>query len=277
MSDWLIDTDGRLWSTGSMELRRRLWSRQPADELARYVVTNMGYAQLTAVQRSLCVRWRPTSLNNSTVVELVRLLLEQPEQRVVVSTLRERWSDAIHGTLADARNAILDEFDTAQCETGGYFEAEQRRPETLSERSALARVFRSVHDAQVRFDPISLWQMLERNSKGRFILTESQGERGPLRVVAWGRGYDSMPHNWITNAPGRDFEDQPDVNYARKGSRAYRMVAATGVPVVEDIDASAWWPGRGRMRLCYTRLLLPLIMQDGRQFVLSTAEAADAR
>jgi hypothetical protein len=134
-------------------------------------------------------------------------------------------------------------------------------------------VFAHSRRAGFDFEPFSLWSMLEEHAGGRFILTEQQGEDGRLKVLAWGKGYRSFNKDWTTNAVGRDFEDQPDASYAKWAAASYKAANAAGAPIVEDVEASTWWPGRGRTRLRYTRLVLPLTLHGRRRVLLSTAQS----
>ena len=276
VADWLIDETGVAWPAESPRLRAVLWASQSTPVLCRFAVTNLGFAHVATLPRALAVIWRPTFTTKETLVGLVQLMADQADTRVVLSTLGRDWSDRIFGSIADATASVLREFETARCESGGYFKASVQHPDRLASESHLGRILAAATQAKSLFDPVSLWQMLEHCAGGRFILTEPQGDRGPLTILAWGKGYQSMNRSWIDQAPGRNFEDQPDANYAKRGARAYRSVAATGAPVIEDVDASTWWPGRGRTRLQYTRLILPLTLNGGRTLVLSTAQSSDA-
>ena len=275
MSNCLIDENGSVWPADSPQLRRRLWASQPAPVLCQYAVTNLGFAQLSLSPRAIIIRWRPTSISKETLVGLVQALMDQADGRVSISTLRMDWAESICGSIEQARAALLREFETARCERGGYFRAVPRHPDTLAAGSPLGRVLGASLQANGVFDPVSLWQMLEHSAGGRYILTEAQGDHGPLRIVAWGSGYQSMTSRWIADAPGKNFEDQPDAAYAKGSIKSYRSAIARGVSIVEDVDASTWWPGRGRSRIRYSRLILPLTLESGRRLVLSTAQPSD--
>jgi hypothetical protein len=210
-------------------------------------------------------------MRRETLVALIQLLADERESRVIVSSLHDAWGDALHGGVAQAREAIMREFETARCRRGGFFKARRRNLEALPYVSPLREMLATAKQLRFEFDPISLWCMLERCSGGRYILTESH--RGRLRIVAWGKGYTSFSCDWIAQAPGRDFEDQPDIAYAKQAAVAYKFASETDVPLIEDVEASTWWPTRGRTQLRYTRMVMPLSLQGSRRLVLSSVQA----
>jgi hypothetical protein len=247
MTSWLIDDGGKIWPADSERLRETLWSLQSTADHCRYSVINLGFASLQITPRAIFVRWRPTFVTKETVVGLIQALADQRESRVVISTLGLDWSDCICRSIGQAREVILREFETAHCHHGGYYRARRWSIDSLSIQTSLGGVFAHSLRAGFDFEPISLWSMLEEHAGGRFILTEQQGEDGRLKVLAWGEGYRSFNNDWTTNAVGRDFEDQPDASYAKWAAASYKAANAAGAPIVEDVEASTWWPGRNRL------------------------------
>jgi hypothetical protein len=265
-----------VWSADSRQLRESLWCRQPTAVVCQYAVTNLGFAQLTASPRAVRIRWRPTSTTRETLVGLVQVLLDQPDGRVVISSLHADWEENLYSSADQARSALLRSFETLHCDVGGYYKAVQRRADSLPDDSPIARILEIITMAKGQFAPIPLWQMLDDNADGRFMLTEPQGDRGPLKIIAWGNGYQHVTREGATGPADMAVEDLPDANYAKTLAMAYRAVAATGLPAIEDIETSAWWPGRGRARFRYTRLIVPVTLQGDRHIVLSTAQAGEA-
>ena len=59
-------------------------------------------------------------------------------------------------------------------------------------------------------------------------------------------------------AVGGLFEDMPDFEYARWAAQAYREAYRTGEPIFEEVSAAVRLLRRGRLRLTYRRVILPV-------------------
>jgi hypothetical protein len=269
MSQCLIDDKGRLWSAGSEELRSLLgFGARSVDDRTKFAVANLGYVLLQRQQCGALVQWRPTFVKRETFVALLLLLKAEPESRVLISTLRDTWSNNIFGSLSAGLAALLHEFETARTEVGGYFRTRARTVESLDKRSNVGMTLARATEANLMFDPMALWEMLGEVTDGRYILLDPHPDPSLIRIVSHGNGYGRIARDWMKNASGRYFRDQPDVAYASAASAAYWSITQNFTPLVEDVDASVWWAAHGRCKLHYTRLVLPLdIIGRGRMLL----------
>jgi hypothetical protein len=259
MDQCLIDDKGRVWSAGSEELRSLLgFGARPVDDRAKFAVANLGFVLVQRQQRGAIVRWRPTFVKRETFVALLLMLRAEPESRVLISTLGDTWSNNIFGSLSAGLAALLHEFETARAKAGGYFRVRARTAESLDRSSNVGMTLERAREAELTFEPMALWEMLSEVTGGRYTLLEPHPDPSLIRVVAHGTGYDRIARDWMKNASGRYFRDQPDVAYASAASAAYWSITQAFTPLVEDVDASVWWAAHGRCRLQYTRLILPL-------------------
>ncbi len=270
MPRWLIDGGGNVWSAHSLELRRTMWSRLPTNEFFQYVTENMGFAGVAQRPTGLQVRWRPTFTTKATLASLIQHVDDRGETRVAVKTFEDdRENYAVYGSIDLARNAILKTFDTARCLTGGFFRARILPQEQPEGSTPLAPLVEALRRACYRFEPGSLWSILNDFGGRRYILTENIDSR--LRIIAWGNGYANFDTALTAQSIGKDFEEQADVAYARAAAAAYYSVAETGVSRLEAVEASTWRPGHGRSMVRYTRIIAPLVLTGDRALILSSA------
>lgn len=105
------------------------------------------------------------------------------------------------------------------------------------------------------------------------MIIGEDGDRSPLKVVAWGNGYEHFAsgRGWVGHMAGRSILEQPDRAYARWIAGAYERQLKRNETSTEEIEASVWLPGRGRTNIRYRRLLGTLRLQ-GRTCLISSSE-----
>ena len=67
---------------------------------------------------------------------------------------------------------------------------------------------------------------------------------------------------WLARNVGAPIAALPDAAYAQETISAYRSVELTSEPCLDDVDAFASWLTFGRVRSCYSRLMLPFNSGD---------------
>ena len=269
----LIDECGEIWPDGSETLRLRLgFAARTSDDRAQFLVENLGYISVQGHPRGLVLRWRPTFVSRNAFVALSLLLNGEQESRVLISTLRDTWVDCMCGSLAQAREAVCHEFETARCQSGGYFTARPRRADTLNATSILRKTLERAQSNSFTFAAVDLWQLISDSKEDRFALLKPHPEPGQVVFLAHGNGYSTFSRGWLKEACGQSFLDQPDTAYARAASKAFWPTVQSQVPLIEDVDASLWWSARGRYYLSYTRVLMPILIPGKDPLLLSVAQ-----
>lgn len=269
---WLIDDRGECWPAASETLRQRIGFAQTSlDVRCDYLVRNAGYILVRLQRQGVLLRWRPALTQRATVAALVLLLRELGEQRVLVSTLRAGWYDRLAASVGQAIEIVGSELATETSDVEGHFRSRRRRPEEIAPNSPLRGAVLAAMDAGRAFDPFALWQLLERTVAGRYILLEPVATEKKLKIVTQGNGYRTLSKEWRRQAPGAIFDSQPDRSYARAAASGFWAALEADEPVIEAVDASIWWPGRGRTFLCYDRLILPLKVER-KQLLLSASQ-----
>lgn len=272
MSDWLVDDQGDVRRVCDPQLGEAWESLRCPEEFARYAVMNLGFARVATGTSGIRVSWRPTFTGQSTLAGMILWLRSQRAVRVLVSSLRDDWKMRICPSPTAAARLILEEFQTAECDREGFFQSRRRDLPSLPLGDNLGSLLKALSEKGFSCGIVELWDMLDLHADRRFILTEQEGDKGPLRVLTWGSGYHRFKASLISRMQGKSFENQPDKAYARWAAEGYKRVQSTREAVIEDVDASTWCPGQGRRRVRYTRLLAPLHIKDRGLFVLSTAK-----
>lgn len=269
MEGWLFDSNGEAWQQGSANLGASHKSL-PMPELLRHAVTRLGFAHIVESPRVARLAWRPTLVTEAAFAGTLMALSSLREGRVVVSTLGTEWSHRICASKLAAKNFVVEAFRSAVSEHGGPFMARRRRIESLPQGNPLGRLHAALTAGSVALDPVTLWVALDCNIDRRYVLLHAHGE-APLRVVLWGSGYRTFDNRWVGAAPGALLEDQPDRAYGRWAAETYRSVVRAGQSRLDEVEASIWVPGHGRMTARYTRLVMPIEMECLGRCILSTA------
>jgi hypothetical protein len=268
---WLIDERGEEWCDSSPNLHSKWWSHSPPPEFSKFAVRSLGFAHLKETAHGVHVSWRPTSLTAATFAGLVIALSTRADGRVFISSLTDDWFHELQPSPSSARDRLIEIFRTATCDREGYFIAQRVRPETLDSKHALRVLLAAVTTAPDKADAVQLRSMLDRHADRRYVLVHTENERDPLKVLAWGRGYERYSKPWALRRPGDDFEDQADRAYARSAADSYRQAMRTNRPVLEQVQASAWWPGQGRSAFTYTRIVIPVCVEQKGLCILSSS------
>ena len=272
MTGILVDASGELWPDTSPALQSSLGAKLPAQEFAKFCVVNLGFAHISRTRNGLVLSWRPTTLTGTTFAGLMIALTDESQARVSIATLTDDWAYELCPSLETARKRLIQVFNTATCEKEGHYQARRRRVESLRSGDQLVRLLNALRNGGDQVSPMTFWSVLGEFAEGRYVLVKPVGGTSSLPVVTWGGGYRRYTPDWALRRAGQAFEEQPDRFYAKSASAGYREAFHRGETVVEDVSTSTWWPGRGRTRFTYTRLLLPLNIAGKGTYVLSSSQ-----
>lgn len=275
--DLLIDQAGQPWLNGSSALRRRLGQPSPDIDLAGYVVRNMGFARLRFRQGTIRLTIRAGQLEFPALEAVVRFLLNESWQRLVIEHADRVPAFEIFGQVEDAvaRLKDLGAPSLALAPRDPFFNQPlslDRLGESGQESlQALLELWRS---RRGQATPAQIIAAMPDALKPRITLTRMQpatGSNGSRALVEHiGPGFRVFDACWALGAVGRDLEEQPDPAYGVRSARGYHEVAALGQPRFEQVDAVIDVPGRPVKRSRYDRLMLPW-RSRGELFVCGTS------
>ncbi|NOU05396.1 MAG: hypothetical protein HOO99_04360 [Hyphomicrobiaceae bacterium] len=269
----LIDDMGDVWPGVTPDLVLKLDSSLAGEDLAAYLICNLGWASLRSGDGSLTIKCRPTILTETTLVTLLRAIHETPSSTIfVVGFLNDHWE---YQLLRDRHDLTTLLASLVGIGLSRKFWGRERliSCSVAPEKSAF-------HDGcRVASKFISDWH--EDETLGT-VLAELLGSRWSISE------YDSIAGDWIELLNGGGFTPfNPNYTGKKTGARlseyasdpAYtswvtqhrHRVMEKGTPDYSDVDAIVAFPRVGEARLRYTRAAVPITRRDGRKLILLVA------
>jgi hypothetical protein len=102
------------------------------------------------------------------------------------------------------------------------------------------------------------------------VIAEQPRGSAQLLIRHWGTTLTMFGNAWPRAAPGREFEDQPNVEVARWRAAMLRQMAADGAPRYTRSDLVLRPGDRGLTRLTFFQLALPWRTADGAVMLTAT-------
>jgi len=272
--EWLLfDDRGATWDARSVELRRRLSCPHYGGGLAADLVRNVGFVAGRSLGSDATVRLHPRVVSEVALAAVFYWLADHNPRRVLIDFEGENRPAEIC-TSAAAAIARLIELTQQR----GFSRNIAERPcslDQLSTGSPLRGLLEIWARNEGRFNEPALVKCASRQLLRRFLVVR-QSASGRLLFDTIGDGLHVPDKSWFTSAIGHPIEDQPDTQYWLWVAKSHRATLRLNCPVLTDIDASIYWPSRGRVRRRYRRLLLPCTARDGTRFLFS-ANSAERR
>ena len=261
--DLLIDQDGQPWLNGSIALRRRLGQPSLDIDLAGFVVRNMGHVRVRCREGMVRLTLRVGQMSFQTLEAVVRFLLTESWQRLVIERVDDNRSLELFGQVEEAvaRLKDLSAPSVMAAQRDGFFNQELSLDRlSASGQESLRALMRLWRSKRGQLAPETILAMMPAPLKPRVTLTRMTAAGAPRNralVEHIGPGFSVFDACWALNIVGRDLEEQPDPAYGARSARAYHEVAQLGQPRLELVDAVIDVPGRPVRRSRYDRLMLP--------------------
>ncbi len=156
-----------------------------------------------------------------------------------VDLLMDQHGSAIHGHVKRRIHSLARPIRNQGF--AGAFDFWKQHRQAFKPASALATL-----------DPIlgSCWLLFQRPSDDDY------------RLAGYGSNNPPYAIKWFARNVGAPIAGMPDAAYAAQTISAYRNVEISGEPCLDDVDAFASWLTYGRVRSCYSRLILPFKSDD---------------
>ncbi len=264
----LVSETGELVSPGDWHLRQ-LCPRMSEQEFIVYAIRNCGAVAIEHRNNALRVRWRPEGLAAATLAGLVQWLSDQPDQKVVISRLGDKWSHTVAPSCTAAITALLDIHAAISKRRRRFYRQRRRLEEATEPRFSGTLAFVSEHRRVL--DLAGLAAISDSLFTGRFLLLRQVASR--LLVQKVGGGFLTIDPHWSERGNEIEVEDQPDLDYGRWIADAYWAASRTGEPVLDDVDAEVETGPGVVHRLRYRRLIVPAVDPAGTKLLLCTSEA----
>ena len=110
--------------------------------------------------------------------------------------------------------------------------------------------------------------LLRRALGSRYVFVQQDASSERLVFREFGEGLFDHIKPWRVGAVGQPIEDMPDRHYGRWVAQSYLETLSVGQPQIDHVDAIVNWPHRGRSRLRYKRLIVPLDLASDKPLLL---------
>jgi hypothetical protein len=265
----LIDDAGRTWDPQSLELRRSLNAVGLGPFFPEYTIKNIGFVELSRSAHGVSVRLRPAVVSPLAYAQLMFELADVNAERVLLSYFDTgAWRHEIIPTRERAFERITQLAAPHLAAHDDNVRCRDLDPSLLSLPDMFRRAisywrwtggsWRTVKDIGTVCDVVLQ----------RFVLFECSGEKGFV-FRDFGRQLPPCATAWLARGIGMQVEEQPDAAYGRSCARSYAEAMRSFEPKVDEVDAWVSWPGYGRTRRRYRRLMLPFQQSDDRFGLLS--------
>ena len=271
MGPLLIDDLGNVWSCYATGLERSLGLKASDAQFGDYAVVTRGFVEIRPFARGSEVRLNPSKVSQKAMGTLLYWLRDCAPGSVVLSTFDAGWK---HELIADQRQLRDDLMRCADSSPmpAGPFLLRSREPSGTPVGRLIPNLRAALQDAR-NVDELRSASRCFLGARFTFFCMPPTGSR--LVFAEMGEGYRNPDISWQRMARGLTLEDIGDYYFGRWLAEAHHRVLAANEPIVEDVDALVEWPGRGRVRTRYERLILPFAGPDRSQWLLSTSTLRD--
>jgi hypothetical protein len=257
MQTFLFDDMGDIWDAKSRSLAEALGASLSINELAKYVVRNLGFIAASDNDGSISLRLRPAVVSPTALGALVYWLHDRPVARVLISCLDAEWSHELVASREETVHRLLSRVKFTANDRDGDFLRRPRPLEELAPASPLRALLDAWNQCSGKFDRERLNRVLETALRKRYLLVESSAASPSMLVKEIGTGFENTAVRWLSHIRGLRVEDQPDYAYGQWIASIYREASAKSIPTLEDVDAVIRWPEHPRVSYRYQRLMVP--------------------
>lgn len=274
MSMVLFCDEGGEWGSRIAQLKRRLQSRETDEAFVDFSIRNTGYIQVTRLPTGRAiVKLRGKTASPLALSNTSYWLHDYGPNRIMGNVFDESartFRMRVLGDKTTATQRLWAMCAKAESTVPWQVARAPRSLDALAPDSPL-RVAVSFWQEKARtFSLEPVRSLLAREIGGRYMIVRLDSATDELVIVEVGDGLPEFARQSLARCVGLRAQDQPDYDYGRSCAQAYREALARGEPVLEDVDAVVAWPGFGRMRRRYKRLMLPFTAGNGDRWLLTT-------
>ena len=265
----LIDQNGQLRSSRDPAFTRSLGTRLFGDAFAKYAVMNLGFASIATRDTFIRIGCRPAIVSGPTAIALLHYVHDHAAATIGFDYYTTVWNHIIVANRAKFRNLLFSLTSSGHTEPQVdrllRKRIDGRRTPLRSKVSAARRIF----GGAPRQDDVAT--PLDRLFAGRWSLHELDREAGQTIVRKIGTSYTPLNPAWLATAVGSSLCSYANEDYGRWIAAHHHEALGSNEPLFDEVDAIVDFPTVGPVRLCYSRLTLPVAVQDNDRLILSAA------
>jgi hypothetical protein len=221
-------------------------------------VSNLGFIAINIYGNSSQIRLRPAMVGEATYTCLRRWLGNARSERVVLSWLDENWNIELLRAGPQLLRRMDDVMALSKRVKPFDFLSQQLSAPQLDADATLSQIVTNWSACGTPSGQRQLMQMLERALGNRYVVVKPDPTDAKIVFDEFGGGLYADFDVWRACAVGAPIEEQPDRQYGRWVAEAYTDALRSGKPRIDDVDAIVRWPHKGRTRLRYKRIILPM-------------------
>jgi hypothetical protein len=277
MQTIVLDDHGRTWDARSPALRSFLHCSLPDFDFLTYLVENLGFVAVTKIAPNAArIRFRPETVSQTSIAAALYCLADMGIERTVISHPNQ-FVEKLVPSLAQTIAYIAEQIAASHQQPSSAFTSTERPLEVLANTDdALALLFAQWIDLKQDYDSATLADVLPETLRARFMLVKPVD--GRLTITDVGAGFEIYGETWRKHARGLPMEEQPDYAYGQWVQGIYRRVLETGLPRLDEVNATIRRPDMNDSIHChYRRLILPFTCKGNGGTCLLGASVFDLR
>lgn len=255
-SSFLVDDKGEV-HLGDRHVSEAAFG-EDADEAALGGIEHDGRVEWGVCDRYVRVRLRPSIVSPAAYARLMDWLeATRPARILLAAHIHGEWD---YEFFRDPQAAARRVRDLVEACGGGRTCNLRRRPcspRALIPDRNVQRALAYWREHRHQFQAAQALRVLGPLLRERWVLYASLPQGG-FAVTEFGAYHTDHVRRYLTARKGtRLSEADPDSFLSRACAQVYRNVLGSFEPNAEELDAVAYWPGFGRVRSRYRRLMLP--------------------
>jgi hypothetical protein len=277
MQTIILDDHGRAWDARSPALRSFLHCSLPDFDFLTYLVENLGFVAITKIAPDAArIRFRPETASQTSIAAALYCIADMGIERAVISQTGQ-FAEKLFPSLAQTIAYIAEQVAANHQPLSSAFTSTELPVERLANTDdALSSFFAQWIDSKQVYDSSTLADVLPELLRARFLLVEPVD--GRLTITDVGSGFEIYGETWRRNARGLPMEEQPDYNYGQWVEGLYRRVHETGLPRLDEVNATIRRPDMNDSLHChYRRLIVPFTCKGNGTTCLLGASVFDVR
>ena len=258
---YLIDEDGEIWPSGSMQLRRQLFCLSYDGDLVHDIVRNLGFIGLEVGSDRVSVRLHSRTVAPAAVVGLFFWKRDNEPKHVTINFEGEtRPIEVLYST-----SAAVERLGTIDLEAKlrRQVRADHLRLDHLVEPEPLGRVFKFWRERHGTCELKDLVSLARQFLEGRYVAVSAD----TLSILDSGEGLQIPDRQSLGATRGSRLDEHPDPVYRQWVVDCYNSVIVSGRPDLSDVEADIYWASTGTVRRTYRRLLIPCRDSAGKSFL----------
>jgi hypothetical protein len=268
----LVDDQGELWGNASLQLKQSFGSVSADDDLASYLVKNLGFIAVNVYGRSCQIRVRPSIVTPRAVETLIYWLSGHRFDRILTSFFENDWQVELNGAADLVAQRLLQAMTKGQTVRPGDFVSRRIPLDQLPNFNVFASLLTHWPMLSSNMHQDGIRTLLHQLTGGRYFLAREEEPGGRIVFADVGSGFATLDKEWLSSARGMPIEHQSDPAYGKWIAAKYREVLAKPEIVTENVDAIVTTRRFGRYRIRYNRIMLPTEGPSGEKWLLCSSE-----